>query len=141
MEWRQLPDRAIGLVRSFIRPPARLRAGKRTLHRAPASGGRCGRVAVGGADFGYHGDFDWGGVRIARAVRHRVTWWPWRYDHLAYQAAVSAAHQLAPLARLTGEPARLDRPESDGDSVLPDLAVWEGFCVIYGNPAGPCRTR
>ena len=36
---------------------------------------------------------------------------------------------------------RLDRPESDGDSVLPDLAVWEGFCVIYGNPAGPCRTR
>ena len=62
-------------------------------------------LAVGGADFGYHGDFDWGGVRIARAVRRQVAWWPWRYDHLAYQAAVSAAHLLAPLARLTGEPA------------------------------------
>lgn len=62
-------------------------------------------LAVGGADFGYHGDFDWGGVRIARAVRHQVAWWPWRYDHLAYHAAVSAAHLLAPLARLTGEPA------------------------------------
>ena len=57
-------------------------------------------LAVGGADFGYHGDFDWGGVRIANAVRHRVNWWPWRYDHLAYQAAVAAAH---PLAVLGGE--------------------------------------
>ena len=26
-------------------------------------------LAAGGAEFGYHGDFDWGGVRIARAVR------------------------------------------------------------------------
>jgi uncharacterized protein (TIGR02679 family) len=62
-------------------------------------------LSAGGAEFGYHGDFDWGGVRIARAVRDRVAWWPWRYDHLAYQAAVSAAHPPAPLARLTGEPA------------------------------------
>ena len=61
-------------------------------------------LAAGGAVFGYHGDFDWGGVRIASAVRHRVNWRPWRYDRLAYQAAVSAAHPLAPLARLVGEP-------------------------------------
>jgi uncharacterized protein (TIGR02679 family) len=59
-------------------------------------------LAAGGADFGYHGDFDWGGVRIANAVRHRVNWRPWRYDHLAYQAAVAAAH---PLTVLGGEPA------------------------------------
>ena len=26
-------------------------------------------LAAGGAEFDYHGDFDWGGVRIARAVR------------------------------------------------------------------------
>ena len=62
-------------------------------------------LSVGGAVFGYHGDFDWGGVRIAKAVRHRVNWRPWRYDHQAYQAAVSAAHPLAPLAGLAGEPA------------------------------------
>jgi uncharacterized protein (TIGR02679 family) len=54
-------------------------------------------LAVGGAVFGYHGDFDWGGVRIAQAVRHRVNWRPWRYDHQAYETAVSAAHSLAGL--------------------------------------------
>ena len=59
-------------------------------------------LAAGGADFGYHGDSDWGGVRIANAVRHRVNWWPWRYDHVAYQAALSAAD---PLAGLVGESA------------------------------------
>ena len=71
-------------------------------------GARHGRHAClpgGGAEFGYHGDFDWGGVRIANAVRHRVTWRPWRYDHVAYQAAVSAAHPLAALGGLVGEPA------------------------------------
>jgi uncharacterized protein (TIGR02679 family) len=62
-------------------------------------------LAAGGAAFGYHGDFDWGGVRIAQAVRHRVSWRPWRYDHQAYEAAVSAAHRLAPLAGLAGDPA------------------------------------
>lgn len=59
-------------------------------------------LAVGGAEFAYHGDFDWGGVRIASAVRHRVNWRPWRYDHLAYEAAASTARPLAPLP---GEPA------------------------------------
>ena len=62
-------------------------------------------LAVGGVEFGYHGDFDWGGVRIARAVRHRMNWQPWRYDHQAYEAAVSAAHPLTPLSRLAGESA------------------------------------
>ena len=62
-------------------------------------------LAGGGAEFSYHGDFDWGGIRIAGAVRHRVYWRPWRYDHAAYQAAVSAVHPLAPLVGLVGEPA------------------------------------
>jgi uncharacterized protein (TIGR02679 family) len=63
-----------------------------------------GLLAADGAEFVYHGDFDWGGVRIAGAVRHRVNWRPWRYDHVAYQAAVSA-QSLAALAGLVGEPA------------------------------------
>ena len=58
-------------------------------------------LATGGAEFAYHGDFDWGGVRIARTVRHRVSWQPWRYDHLAYETVASGAHPLAPLP---GEP-------------------------------------
>jgi uncharacterized protein (TIGR02679 family) len=55
-------------------------------------------LAAGGAQFGYHGDFDWGGVRIACSVLQRADWEPWRYDRQAYEAALLAAHPLAPLA-------------------------------------------
>jgi uncharacterized protein (TIGR02679 family) len=69
-------------------------------------------LAAGGAEFRYHGDFDWGGIRIASAVRRRAEhrqspWQPWRYDRNAYEAAataVSAVHPAAPLPRLAGEP-------------------------------------
>jgi uncharacterized protein (TIGR02679 family) len=60
-------------------------------------------LAAGGAEFVYHGDFDWGGVRIAAAVRHRIDWRPWRYDRKSYEA--TAAHPLTPLKELAGEPA------------------------------------
>jgi uncharacterized protein (TIGR02679 family) len=62
-------------------------------------------LASGGAEFGYHGDFDWGGVRIARAVCDRVKGEPWRYDRDAYEAALRAAQTLAPLTTLAGEAA------------------------------------
>jgi uncharacterized protein (TIGR02679 family) len=58
-------------------------------------------LVPGGAQFDYHGDFDWGGVRIARTVLQRVDFRPWRYDHQAYKAAASADPQTP----LTGEPA------------------------------------
>ena len=69
-------------------------------------------LAAGGAEFRYHGDFDWGGIRIARAVRERVGqgrshWQPWRYDRNAYEAAataVLAVHAATRLPRLAGEP-------------------------------------
>jgi uncharacterized protein (TIGR02679 family) len=65
-------------------------------------------LAAGGAEFRYHGDFDWGGVRIAVAVRQRVgqgqaRWRPWRYDAGAYEAA-AAVHAAGRLPRLAGEP-------------------------------------
>jgi uncharacterized protein (TIGR02679 family) len=68
-------------------------------------------LAAGGAEFRYHGDFDWGGIRIASAVRQRVSqgqshWQPWRYDRDAYEAAATAAlagHAAARLPRLGGE--------------------------------------
>ncbi|MEU3251477.1 TIGR02679 family protein [Streptomyces sp. NPDC006997] len=50
----------------------------------------------------YHGDFDWGGLRIATALLRRVPWRPWRYTAADYRAA-AAATPLAP--PLTGTPA------------------------------------
>ena len=63
-------------------------------------------LAGGGAEFRYHGDFDWGGVRIASAVRERVQrWQPWRYDRDAYEAAAALAVPAGGrLPRLGGEP-------------------------------------
>jgi uncharacterized protein (TIGR02679 family) len=75
-------------------------------------------LAAGGAEFSYHGDFDWGGIRIACTVRERMNqgqerWQPWRYDRAAYAAAAAAAGApgaapssvpAARLPRLTGEP-------------------------------------
>jgi uncharacterized protein (TIGR02679 family) len=69
-------------------------------------------LAASGAEFRYHGDFDWGGIRIASAVRQRVSqgrshWQPWRYDRDAYEAAATAAlavHAAARLPRLASEP-------------------------------------
>ncbi|OHV57215.1 TIGR02679 family protein [Pseudofrankia sp. BMG5.36] len=48
-------------------------------------------LAAQGASLAYHGDFDWGGLRIAGALRDRVGWRPWRYDAEAYAAALATA--------------------------------------------------
>jgi uncharacterized protein (TIGR02679 family) len=69
-------------------------------------------LAAAGAEFRYHGDFDWGGIRIASAIRQRVSqgeshWQPWRYNRDAYEAAVTTVlgvHPAARLSRLAGEP-------------------------------------
>ncbi|MFB7631120.1 TIGR02679 family protein [Streptomyces sp. NPDC056149] len=54
-----------------------------------------------GSTLRYHGDFDWGGLRIATTLLHRVPWHPWRYTTTDYRNAV-AATPLAPT--LTGTP-------------------------------------
>ncbi|TDC82023.1 TIGR02679 family protein, partial [Actinomadura sp. 7K507] len=46
-------------------------------------------LAEGGAEFAYHGDFDWGGIAIATAVHDRIGWRPWHYDADAYRKATS----------------------------------------------------
>ena len=43
-----------------------------------------------GAEFAYHGDFDWPGLRIANSVMRRFDARPWRYDAAAYRAAAAA---------------------------------------------------
>ncbi|MFI1048905.1 TIGR02679 family protein [Streptomyces griseoruber] len=45
-------------------------------------------LSAQGAELLYHGDFDWGGVRIATALRRSVPWRPWRYTAADYREAV-----------------------------------------------------
>lgn len=56
-----------------------------------------------GAGFRYHGDFDWGGVRIATTLRRDVPWLPWRYTAAHYRAAATGSGESA--QALTGPPA------------------------------------
>ncbi|GAA3040812.1 hypothetical protein GCM10020000_19240 [Streptomyces olivoverticillatus] len=58
----------------------------------------------GGARLLYHGDFDWGGLRIANVLLSHVPWRPWRYTATDYRALAAAAAQLPPL---TGTPSRI----------------------------------
>ncbi|MFI5754755.1 TIGR02679 family protein [Streptomyces sp. NPDC051569] len=44
----------------------------------------------GGATLLYHGDFDWGGLRIASGLLRRVPWRPWRYTAADYRVAAPA---------------------------------------------------
>jgi uncharacterized protein (TIGR02679 family) len=45
-------------------------------------------LAAHGAHLAYHGDFDWGGIRIAAGVLAMPNAAPWRYDAGSYLAAV-----------------------------------------------------
>ena len=51
----------------------------------------------------YHGDFDWGGVRIATHLLTRVPWTPWRYTADDYRAALTAHPHTGPLAGSAAE--------------------------------------
>lgn len=54
-----------------------------------------------GARLRYHGDFDWGGVRIGNVLFDRIPMSPWRFDAAAYRAAAASM----PAAPLRGRPA------------------------------------
>lgn len=45
-----------------------------------------------GAKFRYHGDFDWGGLRIANSVFALADAAPWRFSHHDYLKALEAGH-------------------------------------------------
>ncbi len=73
-----------------------------------------------GAVLRYHGDFDWGGLRIAGTLLRRVPWRPWRYTAADYRAAAAQAAPDAP--PLTGSPA--DTPwDRDLGPALSELGV------------------
>jgi len=51
-------------------------------------------LAANGAQVNYHGDFDWGGVRIGNALHERIPWQPWRFDAAAYDAVDTTGGDL-----------------------------------------------
>ncbi|WP_424918264.1 TIGR02679 domain-containing protein [Streptomyces sp. wa1064] len=55
------------------------------------------------ARFRYHGDFDWGGLRIAGALLRRVPWTPWRYTAADYRTAVCNLPSGPPLTGVRAE--------------------------------------
>ncbi|MFG3496302.1 TIGR02679 family protein [Streptomyces sp. NPDC047928] len=57
-----------------------------------------------GSALHYHGDFDWGGLRIADALLRRVPWRPWRYTARDYRAALTGSDSKLAPRPLTGSP-------------------------------------
>ncbi|MFD7812968.1 TIGR02679 family protein [Streptomyces sp. NPDC059785] len=55
-------------------------------------------LSAQGAEILYHGDFDWGGMRIATALGRGVAWRPWRYGAADYRAAVCKVAEPQELA-------------------------------------------
>ena len=49
------------------------------------------QLVAGGARLRYHGDFDAGGVGIARTVARSVPWTPWRFREADYRAACESS--------------------------------------------------
>jgi len=62
-------------------------------------------LAAAGATIHYHGDFDWGGLRIANALARSVPLTPWRFTAVDYRSAVAGTATTLPLE---GKPVTAD---------------------------------
>jgi uncharacterized protein (TIGR02679 family) len=96
-------------------------------------------LAEADSRFSYHGDFDWGGIRIGNTLRERFSWRPWRFDAPSYLAALASS----PGGELAGRPvdAAWDpdlRPalESHGIHVQEELVLPELIDDLSAAAAG-----
>ncbi|QXJ23410.1 TIGR02679 family protein [Actinomadura graeca] len=94
-------------------------------------------LADGSAEFAYHGDFDWGGVAIATAVRTRIGWRPWRYDAAAYREAASDTPLTGRPSPTAWDPALATAMSERGvrveeEHVLSDLITDLGTATTHG---------
>jgi uncharacterized protein (TIGR02679 family) len=88
------------------------------------------QLSAAGATFRYHGDFDWGGIRIANGLFRRFGFSPWRFRAPDYERMVSTGS-----TPLLGKPIRADwdrglteamtefRIKIEEEAVLGDLAL------------------
>jgi uncharacterized protein (TIGR02679 family) len=77
-------------------------------------------LAHAGAALLYHGDFDWGGLRIAAGLHARIAWQPWRFNAAAYLAALKQHPNTTPL------PPPSVAPATTWDPDLPATMIREG---------------
>jgi len=84
----QLPDGRAPLICTHGQP------GAAVMHLLRA-------LASAGARLRYHGDFDWGGLRIGNVIFGRIPASPWRFHAADYRAVAQPGHGR----RLTGPPA------------------------------------
>lgn len=84
-------------------------------------------LAAGGADLRYHGDFDWSGIGIARALAERVRWTPWRFAAADYSAACAELVGLPSLLTLPGVSAA--SVETPWDADLAETMASVGLAV------------
>lgn len=101
------------------------------------------QLAAAGAPLVYHGDFDWGGIRIGNLVMRSHGAAPWRFSSKDYRAArggrelhgtpVSAAWDPNLEAAMV-EVGRAVHEEQVLEDLLGDLAAGEG-----GGPPSPAR--
>ena len=61
------------------------------------------RLVKGGSGLRYHGDFDAGGISIARTLARTVPWVPWRFDEKHYRAACAAGESFSRFTGTVGE--------------------------------------
>jgi uncharacterized protein (TIGR02679 family) len=61
------------------------------------------RLVEGGSILRYHGDFDAGGISIARTLARRVPWLPWRFDEEHYRAACASGETFSTFTGTVGE--------------------------------------
>jgi uncharacterized protein (TIGR02679 family) len=118
LTYRQLMVDDVGRVPALIyvcENPAVVSAAADRMpeHGAPlvCLGGQPGAAAVrllkmlvgSGAELRYHGDFDAGGMAIARTLARHVPWQPWRFAAEDYLGAVKSLPDLASFSGVVGE--------------------------------------
>jgi uncharacterized protein (TIGR02679 family) len=90
-------------------------------------------LATGGAAFRYHGDFDWGGVRIGNTLRERIPWQPWRFDAASYESiGPTGAGLTGPPVHATWDPDLRPALERRGVRIEEELVLADLLDDLHG---------
>lgn len=81
-------------------------------------------LSEAGAELRYHGDFDWGGLRIAGSVVDRFHAQPWRFDTDSYLEVADRGHTLtgAPVSA-AWDPGLTEALRANGKAVEEELVL------------------